>query len=295
MSWKSQDLKVPWVVSPFFRSQIENRLLTVPKNKRDAYCKIANSINSDGYCNVGKVFDDSFCDLMISETKSLIKDSSVRLQEEHYNYNKSARIFEAWRNSQKVSDVACNQEILQVLSFLFGEQALPFSTINFSKGSAQPIHSDTIHFQSIPKGWVFASWVAFEDVDESNGALIGVPGSHEWRDYDYYELGIPEIRSENFNEELSYRLYEDYVDQLIEAKKAEIRTLQAKKGEVIIWVSSFLHGGGKTLEDSTRYSQANHFFSESSEIYYHPMFSRSRNGEYARKWCDKDNNILRRK
>ena len=77
--------------------------------------------------------------------------------------------------------------------------------------------------------------------------------------------------------------------------QANVKTLQAKKGEVIIWISSFLHGGGKTVEGLTRYSQANHFFSESSDVYYHPMFSRSHLGEFAKKWCDKENNILRRK
>jgi ectoine hydroxylase-related dioxygenase (phytanoyl-CoA dioxygenase family) len=295
MNWNSHSLKVPWVISPFFKKEIEDRLSRVDPEKRARYSWIANRINADRYCNIGKVFDDSFCNEMISETQSLIKNPSVKIQDEHYNYNKSARIFEAWRNSANVSRVACNKEILDILSFLFGEQALPFSTINFSKGSSQPIHSDTIHFQSMPKNWVLASWAAFEDVDESNGALIGVPGSHRWNDYEYYDLGIPDAKSDGFDEEKSYRLYESFAEQLIEANQAEVKALCAKKGEVIIWISSFLHGGGKTVEDSTRYSQANHFFSESSEVYYHPMFSRSHFGEFAKKWCDKDNNILRRK
>ena len=295
MSWSNQSLKVPWVLSPFFKKEMLERLSNVEPEKRERYSWIANRINSDGYCNIGKVFDDIFCNDMVSETHALLNNPDVRVQDEHYNYNKSARIFEAWRNSESISRVACNQEILEILSFLFGEKALPFSTINFSNGSAQPIHSDTIHFQSIPKNWVLASWVAFEDVDERNGALIGVPGSHKWNDYEYYDLGIPGVRSENFNEEVSYRLYESFIEQLIEANQASVETLSAKKGEVIIWISSFLHGGGKADENLTRYSQANHFFSESSDVYYHPMFSRSHLGEFAKKWCDKDNNILRRK
>lgn len=295
MNWNNQNLKVPWVVSPFFKKQIDERLSKIEPEKRERYFSIANKINDDGYCNIGKVFKDSFCDEMILETQALIEDPSIKTQDEHYNYNRSARIFEAWKSSASVSCIACNQEILEILSFLFGEQALPFSTINFSKGSSQPIHSDTIHFQSIPKGWILASWVAFEDADENNGALIGVPGSHKWNNYEYYDLGIPDVKSKNFNEEISYRLYESFIKQLLESNQANVKTLQAKKGEVIIWISSFLHGGGKTVEGLTRYSQANHFFSESSDVYYHPMFSRSHLGEFAKKWCDKENNILRRK
>lgn len=295
MSWNNQNLKVPWVVSPFFKKEIDERLSKIEPKKRERYFLIANKINNDGYCNIGKVFKDSFCDEMVLETQSLIEDPSVKIQDKHYSYNKSVRIFEAWRNSEKVSCIACNQEILEILSFLFGEQALPFSTINFSKGSSQPIHSDTIHFQSIPKGWILASWVAFEDADKSNGALIGVPGSHKWNNYEYYDLGIPDVKSKNFDEETSYRLYESFIKQLLESNQANVKTLQAKKGEVIIWISSFLHGGGKTVKSLTRYSQANHFFSESSDVYYHPMFSRSHLGEFAKKWCDKENNILRRK
>jgi ectoine hydroxylase-related dioxygenase (phytanoyl-CoA dioxygenase family) len=295
MNWNNQNLKVPWVVSPFFKKQIDERLSKIEPEKRERYFLIANKINNDGYYNIGKVFKDSFCDEMVLETQALIEDPSIKIQDEHYNYNKSVRIFEAWRNSESVSCIACNQEILEILSFLFGEQALPFSTINFSKGSSQPIHSDTIHFQSIPKGWILASWVAFEDADENNGALIGVPGSHKWNNYEYYDLGIPDVKSKNFNEETSYRLYESFIKQLLESNQANVKTLQAKKGEVIIWISSFLHGGGKAVESLTRYSQANHFFSESSDVYYHPMFSRSHLGEFAKKWCDKENNILRRK
>ena len=295
MSWNSQNLKVPWVISPFFKKEMHEKLSKIDHDKRERYAWIANRINVDGYCNIGKIFDDSFCDKMISETQALLSDPNTKVQDKHYNYNKSARIFEAWRSSNLVSGVACNQEILEILNFLFGEQALPFSTINFSKGSAQPIHSDTIHFQSVPKGWILASWVAFEDADDRNGALIGVPGSHRWNDYEYYDLGIPDVKSENFSEEKSYRIYESFIEQLVEAKQAEVETLKAKKGEVIIWISSFLHGGGKSDENRTRYSQANHFFSELSDIYYHPMFSRSHLGEFAKKWCDRDNNILRRK
>ena len=115
MNWNNQNLKVPWVVSPFFKKQIDERLSKIEPEKRERYFSIASKINDDGYCNIGKVFKDSFCDEMILETQALIEDPSIKIQDEHYNYNKSARIFEAWRNSASVSCIACNQEILEIL------------------------------------------------------------------------------------------------------------------------------------------------------------------------------------
>ena len=34
-------------------------------------------------------------------------------------------------------------------------------------------------------------WVAFEDVDETNGSLSIVPGSHKWNLMEYEELNLP--------------------------------------------------------------------------------------------------------
>ena len=52
------------------------------------------------------------------------------------------------------------------------------------------MHSDTIHFGSVPKGYLTVSWVALEDTDENNGAISVVEGSHKLKDIDFYDFKI---------------------------------------------------------------------------------------------------------
>ena len=69
------------------------------------------------------------------------------------------------------------------------------------------MHSDTIHFGTIPKGYLAASWIALEDTDEDNGALRVVEGSHKLLDIDYYLLKIEQPKDKK-ELESNYKCYE---------------------------------------------------------------------------------------
>ena len=54
-----------------------------------------------------------------------------------------------------------------------------------------------------------------------------------------------------------------------------------------------LHGGIPIYnQNSTRKTQATHYFYDNCDEYFHPMFSNPFKGIYAKKWCDDTNNIL---
>ena len=78
--------------------------------------------------------------------------------------------------------------MIAVLRSLYGREPLPFQNLNFSVGSEQKTHSDTIHFNSRPAGYMCGVWVALEDVDASNGPVMYYPGSQAWT-----ELTLPDI------------------------------------------------------------------------------------------------------
>jgi hypothetical protein len=44
-------------------------------------------------------------------------------------------------------------------------------------------------------------------------------------------------------------------------------------------------------ENSTRLTQAIHYFYKDCTKYYHPMFSKPYEGIYANKWCNEETNI----
>ena len=149
---------------------------------------------------------------------------------------------------------------------LFGRKPLPFQTLNFPSATQQHAHSDTIHFNSSPKGFVAGVWIALEDIDMENGPLIYYPGSHKMREYTMNSFGL-EAGSENYPE------YEQAIQQLINEKELSPDYGTIKKGEALIWHSNLLHGGSALKDVSrSRHSQVTHYFFSGCK-YYTPMDS----------------------
>jgi hypothetical protein len=268
-------LNVPWIESPFFYEILKNQNLTIEQREQ------AIQFHELGYIILDLDVSDEFLDNVVVEMYDAIKRDTVTKQAEFYTYSDSPRIFEEWRNSDSIREL-----------FLYNKEAFPFSTINFIKGSNQPLHSDGIHFHTIPQLWMSGVWVALEDTTLTNGTLNIVPGSHKWPVFDYNSLKLPHPDSIDDGEKENYRVYEEFISKLVEANNAEIKPVPLKKGQALIWAANLLHGGMKIVdENSTRLTQAIHYFYKDCTKYYHPMFSKPYEGIYANKWCNEETNI----
>lgn len=283
---EKQSLDIPWIESPFFDSLLKNADYSqVQKNFIKNYAK-------KGYT----VIDLEISDDQINEIKKdldlYIKQNNSNRQE-NYEYNDGPRPFQLWKKSASIKDLAINKKILDTLELLYGKKPFPFSTINFLKGSEQPMHSDSIHFHSVPNLWMAGVWVALEDVDEENGTLKVIPGSHKWGTWEYHNLNLPHPDEIENGEVVLYKEYENFIRHLISEKGIKPHVLNIKKGQAVIWASNTLHGSIKIVDKKrSRYAQAIHYFFEGCKEYYHPMFSKSYKGDYAKKWCDENNNII---
>lgn len=180
------------------------------------------------------------------------------------------RVQDAWKTNTFVKQLSLNVKILKKLEELYKKKPLPFQVLNFNKGTQQKIHSDTIHFNSYPSGNMCGVWVALEDVTENNGPLFYYPGSHK----------EPELNMQSFkldNRVQDYPEYELMLQKLIETKNYIKRYATLKKGQAIIWAANLLHGGSDIRnKESSRYSQATHYFFN-SEYYYTPLLSSENN------------------
>lgn len=106
--------------------------------------------NSNGYVVLSKVIDSELVDLVNDAVATHIADGNYRTNSKIYSYSSSPRIVEAWRHIPEILDLAWNPKIVEVLELLFSDRPFPFSTINFLKSSHQPLHSDYVHFGTIP-------------------------------------------------------------------------------------------------------------------------------------------------
>jgi ectoine hydroxylase-related dioxygenase (phytanoyl-CoA dioxygenase family) len=268
-------ISLPWIESDFFYSQLKTKKIT-REFKRHAI-----KFHEEGYCVVDLGLSQKKINEIIKTVNNLSKSKDVKLNPKIYHYNKSPRIIEGWKKSKTIKELALNKKILKLLNFLYRKKPIPINTINFIKGSDQPLHSDYIHFSSSPHKYLTAAWVALEDTNSNNGPLMVVPRSHKLDIIDYRFFNIPTPRSMN---ELSkyYKVYEKYIMQLVKEKKLTIKPILMKKGQALIWAANLLHGGTKIVnKNSTRYSQVTHYHFEDCNFYYNPGFSNPLKGEFA--------------
>lgn len=267
-------LNMPWVDSPFFPRLIKN--VDISKE----YIQLAKEFNSKGYVIIDLELGDSFIDGLNHDIDTKVKSNDYKTNSSFFSYNSSPRLVDAGADCPKVVDLALNNKILSLLEFFYRKKPIPFSTINFLKGTEQPLHSDTIHFGSIPKGYLSACWVALEDTDKNNGALRVVEGSHRLKDIDYFDLKIKPASNMKKVEDI-YRHYEKYVKDVVSVLGMKEKIVSMKKGSALIWSANLLHGGG-VINDPTRSrrSQVTHYNFEGCDYYYHPFFSTPSYGKY---------------
>ena len=265
----------PWTMSPFFYKLLEN-----DTSLNDEQKALAKKFYEDGYVTI----DLNLSDDIIEKIKNdVAQNVGGKTQDEGYHYSQNPRVFEAWKWSESVRDIANNPKVISTLEMLFDRKALPFQTINFRGPTNQPIHSDAIHFSTTPSGWVAACWVAFEDMSAENGTLGYVPGSHHWPEVDFTSIGLgPTKYGEQFK---NYAEYEEFTRRLMEAKGVQPTALEIKKGSALIWSANLLHGGTpvENPEKISRLSQATHYYFEGCDHYYAPMFSNPLEGLYSEK------------
>ena len=265
----------PWTMSPFFYELLKSDLdLTFEERQ------LAQKFYEDGYVTIDLDLSESAIEKIKNDVGA---NPGGKTQHDGYHYSRNPRVFEAWKYSKAVRDIANHPKVISTLEMLYDRKALPFQTINFIGPTNQPIHSDAIHFSTTPSGWVAACWVAFEDMSADNGTLSYVPGSHHWPEVDFTSIGLgPTQYGEQFD---NYAEYEEFTRRLMEAKGVTPTPLEIKKGSALIWSANLLHGGTpvENSENISRLSQATHYYFEGCDHYYAPMFSSPLEGSYSEK------------
>lgn len=182
----------------------------------------------------------------------------------------SLRIIDAWKDNAAVRDLACNAEILALLGKLYGRPAWPFQTLNFPVGSEQHVHTDMVHFNSVPERFMCGVWLALEDISMENGPLIYYPGSHKLPFYSNEHIGYDCADHPDLPDQ---RIYHNLWRALIKEYDLKPAYFTAKQGDAVIWAANLLHGGSPHRDTRrTRWSQVTHYFFDDC-IYYTPMES----------------------
>ncbi len=226
--------------------------------------KAVLGLRNQGFCIVDLELEHSILDQIIS-------DCNQEYKKVNYEGSGRRRIENAFTFSESVKHLALEPFLLDLLRNAFGRNPIPFQTLNFEKGSEQATHSDSVHFNTYPYGFMCGIWFALEDIDEKNGPLHYYPGSHKLPFF-----GLDQFSIHGSSDPPSYDLYPEYekgLQELIEALDLKKESVTMSKGECLIWSANLFHGGDPILDQSrTRHSQVTHYFFEDC-FFYTPMLS----------------------
>jgi ectoine hydroxylase len=220
----------------------------------------------DGFLVLEKFFPENETAALNAEVDRLLNSGQTA-----FNYT-GRKIFNLPEKSELADRFYRQPQLLEYLSFMFGKPALPFQSMNFTLGSEQRAHSDSIHMMTEPPGYLLATWIALEDCNEENGPLFYYPGSHR----------LPILTTEDYDSgntfftigEHSNRRYEDKIAEVIAENNLQKQLFLARRGDVLIWHANLLHGGSPiTRPGATRKSMVCHYFAE-GVLCYHEMSQR---------------------
>jgi hypothetical protein len=224
----------------------------------------AESLARDGAATIDLPADAlALCDRAVAETDPLFEG------------DRRARVPDAWRRSRAVRRLACRPEILRLLRASYGRQPFAFQTLSFRRGTEQALHSDTIHFNSEPAGFMCGVWIALEDVDPRSGPLLYQPGSHRLPVLSMRDVGVDGAPAvEDYD-----RCYEPHFREQLDAAGLQTCPLLLRKGQAFAWAANLAHGGA-AIEDPalTRRSLVVHYYFRDS-VYYTPRLSDERSGQ----------------
>lgn len=168
------------------------------------------------------------------------------------------RFNQAYLDSPAIRYAILHDRITAPLRELLGEDAVPFYSANFWKGSGRPAHADTWFMPPPEGGRMAVIWVALEDVHPDAGPLMYVPGSHRIPPYLYSTGGRYHVRAE-------MPLATAYLEREIDARGLERKRFHARRGDMFIWHEQLVHGGAERRNpDLTRRSMVVHYFNRAS-------------------------------
>jgi ectoine hydroxylase-related dioxygenase (phytanoyl-CoA dioxygenase family) len=248
---------VPWIDSPFFDEELATRATS------DVERQVATDYRRDGYVLIPNALPADLIDRAATELDRIFENEQTQ---------RDRRFTDAWEFNGPAREIATGANVVGMLRYLYGREPIPFQTLSFQRGTEQRGHADAIHFDSLPRRFMCAVWVALEDIGPECGPLFYYPGSHALPEVDPYSIG-------QTVDDFDYSSYEDYQEALMQAAGIEARPFYAKKGDALLWSSNVVHGGSAILDPaSTRRSQVTHYFFERC-VYFTPMASDLAAGE----------------
>lgn len=142
-----------------------------------------------GWCVVEGVFAVEECDAIaglameISQREMVVDDSYVADCSDDGRQLLPRKLSGPFDKHEAFSAFALDAGLRALIKQLLGAEGLLATDQIFMKpphfGSAKPYHQDNAYFLCTPSDGVLTAWIALDDVDEQNGCMRYIDGSHK--------------------------------------------------------------------------------------------------------------------
>lgn len=228
----------------------------------------------DGYLRGGRVLTDEQVDALRAELQRVIDDDNkpgvpqpVLLRNLSVHADAPVwQIVNIWEASQPFKNLLIsNPQIAEEMSQLTGASQLRIwhDQIQYKPprvGGTTGWHQDAPLWPIIYPMTEVSAWVALDDVDEENGCMRMVPGSHLWgNNMDWIRNNVPTW---------------DAMPSEFEGRKVEIKACPVRKGEVHYHHALTWHGSPDNKSPRPRRALAIHFMTQDTRFVAagnHPM------------------------
>ncbi len=152
------------------------------------------------------------------------------------------------RLSKAGRDILQSDEILNALRKIsVYKDFCMWQNMFFDKSTGTIDHIDTWYLDTNPMGYLIGTWIALEDINGEGGRFHIYPKSHKNEQSDW--IGLNHREFVNWSEETALRYTK--------------KSINLKKGDVLMWHPSLLHGS--SLQEKKGYSR------KSLTAHYHPI------------------------
>ena len=222
---------------------------------------------SNGYLHVEGLFTGEECDRWCTYFTDMVERGGDGWAEGGVDVNhpdplkRYPRLLQPHRADKVAFDFMVDPRINQYLSSFYDREPLAVQTMIYFKppgARGQALHQDNRYLKADP-GTCMAAWVALEDIDLDNGCLQVLPGTHD----------APMICPKPAETTVSF------TTDVIELPNAEPINIIMKKGDVLFFNGSLVHGSGPN-HSKTRFRRiiVGHYIEgQASQVaqYYDPV------------------------
>jgi len=151
--------------------------------------------------------------------------------------------------SGAMKDCIHHGSVSEVLKLISGyEKHVMWENMFFDRSVGTIEHQDHWYLDTEPAGHLVGVWIALEDIHEDSGPFFIVPGSHK-----HELIGLQDAKT---HEEFRLRSKE-----MIRARNYEFIPCLLKKGDVIFWHPSLVHGAFSNSDERfSRKSFTSHYY-----------------------------------